>query len=161
MVSKAEAAASRSLRIVLSPLSVGDTVEESLELTELHFALEIFLPEVLSESSAFWRAESFDGFRWAVARKTGSSDAEFLGLGLLISDQSWTPLHVRMTIEPKIDAISRISCNVGDGGPGGKRMTRLPYASSKESKLLFSVGHNPEAIDWAFSVTRGAHGSAV
>ncbi len=162
MVSKAEQAACHSLRSVLATVGVGDAIEASDELAELDFALEVFLPELLRESHpSAWRGESFDGFRWAVARKTGPAEAAFFGLALLVSDQTWTPIHVRIRSEPRIDAISWVSCKVGDGGAAGKNMTRLPYESGRINSLLFSLGKDPDCVDWAFTIVRAAPGHAV
>src|SRR5207249_8821566 len=99
--------------------------------------------------------ESLDGFRFAVARKTGSLEAEFLGLCLVVSDQAWTPIHVGLRAAAESDAISWVNCKLGDGGVSGDQMTRLPYESAKAGKLLFSVGEYPEKINWTFFAERG------
>jgi hypothetical protein len=135
----------------------GDQIEESAEFGELRLALERFLPAVLRESyPAQWRHEAFDGFRLAVARRTGPFEAELLGLGLLISDQTWTPMHVRLRAAADADSISWVLCRVGSRIGAGPEFTRLPHDSTKMSKLLYSVSEQPENIAWAFTVERGA-----
>ena len=139
----------------MANLSDGEQIDESEDFDELQSALERFLPSVLRDAyPAQWRREALDWFRLAVARKTGAVEAELIGLCLLISDQSWTPLHVRLRASPETDAISWVSCKIGDGGAAGEKMTRLPYESTKVSKLLFSVSEHPENINWVFSLER-------
>jgi hypothetical protein len=124
---------------------------------ELQSALERFLPAVLCDGyPAQWRYESFDGFRFAVARKTGPFEAELLGLCLLISDQTWTPLHVQLRASADADSIPWVLCRVGSRIGAGREFTRLPYDSTKVSKLLFSVSEHPESIAWAFTAERTA-----
>ena len=162
MVSKAEEIAGRCLRSVTNALADGDQIEESEDFEELQSALERFLPALLRETyPAQWRHAAFDGFRLAVARKTGPSEAELIGLGLLISDQTWTPFQIRLRAAPGIDGVSSVRCNVGDGGASGSGMTRLPYGASKVDKLLFSVSERPQDIAWAFSIVREALERAV
>jgi len=159
---KPEEVAGRCLRNVTASLVESEQIEQSEELFELQSALERFLSSLLREDyPAQWGHEALDGFRFAVARRTGPAEAEFLGLCLLISDQTWTPVHVRLRAATETDAISWVSCKLGDGGAAGARMTRLPYESSKVSKLLFGVGEHPNGIDWAFSVERGVPGHAA
>jgi hypothetical protein len=156
MVSKAEEVASRCLRSVLADLSEGEQIVESEDFEELQSALEHFLPSILCDAyPAQWRHESLDGFRFAVARKTGPQEAELLGLCLRVSDQAWTPLQVRLRAAAEVDAISWVSCKLGDGGASGERMTGLPYESTRAGKFLFSVAETPERINWTFFVERG------
>lgn len=155
MVSTAELVAGRCLRSVVAAVADGEPIAESADFAELQSALERLLPAVLREAyPAQWRWEALDGFRLAVARRTGPGEAELLGLCLLISDQTWTPLHVRLRASPEDGGISWLLCRVGDGGAAGVGMTRLPYGSSTASQLLASMGEGPDSIDWAFSVER-------
>lgn len=155
MTSKAEQVASRCLRSVVAGRAEGAQIEESSELEKLLSALEVFLPTVLCESyPGPWRHESFDGFRFAVARKTGPFEAELLGLCLLISDQTWTPMHVRLRAAADADSLSWVLCRVGSRAGEGAELTRLPYGSSKVSKLLYAVSEQPENIAWAFTAER-------
>ena len=60
----------------------------------------------------------------------------------------------RMRVAPDSHTIDRVVCKVGDGGAGGRHMTRRPYGSSSVSKLLFEVTERPQKIAWAFTVER-------
>jgi hypothetical protein len=155
MASKAEVVAARSLRSILATVEVGAHIPESADRSSLEAALEHFLPEVLADVyRPHWDYEAFDGFSFAIARKTGPTEAEFLGLGLIISDQTWTPLRTRLRVAPKTDTMPYAACDVGDGGAGGKRMTRLPWGSSRVPKFLYFVSKHANEIDWAFSAVR-------
>ncbi len=162
MPSRSEEATGRYVCAVLAGLAVGESIEASENLTELLDALEFFLPSILADAfPSPWRHESFDAFRLASARKTGQHQAELLGLGLLISDQAWTPVHVVIRVAPGVGGVAWVRCRVGDGGEGGHRMTRLPYGADETSVLLDSVREHASDIDWAYSVVREAPGRAV
>jgi hypothetical protein len=153
VVAKAEETTSRLLRSVLSSIPDGGTIEDSDEFLDLQSALELFLPVVLRERYPNeWRGESLDGFRLAVARKVGPAEAELIGLCLLISDQTWTPVHVRLRSGSSGTSIPWVRCKLGTRDSSG--LTRLPYESSKVSKLLYTVSERPESLNWMYSVER-------
>ena len=104
MTSKAEKIVSQELRAILAPVATGAPIEHSERLVKLQGALEFFLPEQLG-----WRHESFDAFRFAIARKAAPEEAEFVGLALLISDQAWTPIHLWLRFSPDSDQSSRVA----------------------------------------------------
>lgn len=155
MTSRAEEVAASSLSKLLAEIDIGDRLPDSDEFGSLELALERFLPEVLGEAHRLhWGREAFDGFCFAVAKKSSDCEAEFLGLGLIMSDQTWTPIRARLEVSTREDSISWVSCDVGDGGAGGKRMTRLPADSNRVGKLLHLVEHRANEIEWAFSAVR-------
>jgi len=156
MTSRAEEVASRCLRAVLASISVGSAIEESDEFRTFQSALERVIPSTLEVEYPWWQHESLDAFRFAVARKLGSEEAEFVGLCLLISDQTWTPLHVRLRIAPQNDKIAWLYCRLGESGTGNGGMLRTPYGSSRETKLLYSVVNRLEFIPWVYTVTHGS-----
>lgn len=61
MASKAEECATRRLRAILAAMPVGESIPDSPEFVEALSGLEWFLPSVLAEIHAEWRAESLDG----------------------------------------------------------------------------------------------------
>jgi len=89
MTSIAEKIVSQELRAILARVVTGAPIEHSEQLDQFQSALEFFLTEELG-----WPQESFDAFRFAVARKVAPEEAEFVGLALLITDQAWTPIHL-------------------------------------------------------------------
>ena len=90
-----------------------------------------------------------DAFRVPVARKVGPLEAEFRGVGLLLSDETWTPVQVRLRAAHDTDTIAWGRCQAGDRL--GSQTERLPFSSPGLGKLLASVCEHPERVDWAFS----------
>lgn len=150
MMAKFEELAAQYLKLVLHGVADGDPIPESGARTQLHSAFELFLPLMLREADAsHWRLEAFDAFRFPVARKTGLLEAEFRGAGLLLSDETWTPVQVRLRAASDGDTIVWGSCQVGDRLVG--RAERLPSNSPDLGKLLAAVCEHPKTIAWAFS----------
>ena len=153
--------ACQSLRAALAPLAVGSFIEPSEDRRSFESALEFLIPARLQDEYRWWRYESFDGFLFTVARKVGPHEAEFVGLCLLISDQSWTPLHLRLRVSPDDDALDSMECKVGEVGEGNGGMVRTPYGSTRESKVLHSVAQRLDSIPWAYTLSVQAPGRAT
>lgn len=141
--------ASQSLRAVLEAFAIGEPIEDSPRLREFRSALEFFLPEELG-----WRYESFDAFRFAVARKIAPDEAEFIGLALLISEQAWTPIHLCVRLAPDAQRIGGLSCVVGERGEGRSGLLRIPYGSSGVDEFLFRLPERLGSIRWVFRAVR-------
>jgi hypothetical protein len=150
MTSKAEAIVSQELRAILAPLVTGASIGHSERLVQLQLALEFFLPAELG-----WRHESFDAFRFVVARKVTRDEAEFVGLALLISDQAWTPIHLWLRVSPDSDQITSLDCRVGEPGEGAAGLVRIPYGSGLADKILYRLPERVGAIDWVYRAARG------
>jgi hypothetical protein len=155
MTSTPEETASRCLRTVLVSISAGSTISASDEFSTFQSALERVIPSTLEVEYPWWRHESLDAFRFAVARKVGPEEAEFIGLCLLISDQTWAAMYLRLRVASQSDKIEWLECRLGESGTGNGGMVRTPYGSSRETKLLYSVMNDPDSIQWAYTVTRG------
>ena len=149
MTSKSEAIVARELRSVLAPLTTGEPIEQSERLVKLECALEYFLPEELG-----WRYESSDAFRFVVARKVAPDEAEFVGLALLISDQTWTPIHLGLRLSADSDRVASLDCRVGEPGDGAGGLVRIPYGSGLADKVLHRLPDRVGAIDWVHRATR-------
>lgn len=156
MTSRAEETASHCLRAVLAPLSPGAPIEDSEDFSTFETALSRVIPSALAEVYDYWRYEGLDGFRFAVARKVGPEEAEFVGLCLLVSDQTWIPLHVHLRITHGSDHIDWLECKVGEFGNGEERMVGTSYGSTRETKALYSVVNRLESISWVYRITRGS-----
>jgi hypothetical protein len=154
MASRTEEAVSRSLRLMLDGLAVGATIEDSEEFRRLLSSLEFFLPSVLGEVHGEWKDEGMDGILSAAARKTRPNEAEIIGLCVLISDQTLTPIHVRLQVCASGDEIEWLECNVGERGEGKCGMLRIPY-DSMTGKHLVAVAERANAIEWAYRVGYG------
>lgn len=142
-----EAVVSRSLRALLGAVAIGAPIPDSDARRELESTLERYVPALLG-----WQHEAFDAFRFYVAEKTGATEVKFLGLALLISDQSWTPFWLRISISSTTDTVSHLHCKVGERGEGPAGMVRTPYQSSRASKLLDSLPRRASELQWAYEV---------
>jgi hypothetical protein len=150
MMAKFEELAAQYLRMSLRDVGEGNQLPDSEALRQFKSALELFLPLMLRHSDPnHWRLEAFDAFRFPVARKTGPCEAEFRGAGLLLSDETWTPVQLRLRVAVESDVIAWGSCQVGDRRV--ERTQRLPSKSPELGRLLASVSERPEAIEWTFS----------
>jgi len=156
MTSTAEEIASRYLRAVLAALSPGATIGDSDDFNSFQSALERVIPSMLEEEYSWWRHESLDAFRFAVSRMVGPDEAEFIGLCLLISDQTWIPLHLRLRIAPQSDNIEWLECGLGESGADNGGMVRTPYGSLRRTKVLYSVVNRLDSIQWVYTITRGS-----
>lgn len=150
MISKAEKIVSQVLRAILAAVPTGAPIEHSERVVRLQGALEFFLPEQLG-----WSHESFDAFRFAVARKMAPEEAEFVGLALLISDQAWTPIHLWLRLSPESDQIASLDCRVGEPGEGAAGLVRIPYRSDLANDVLYHLPERVGAIEWVYRVARG------
>ena len=151
MSSSLESLVSARLRTVLAALGDSAAIPASSAFQELQDALESWVPALLG-----WRHESIDAFRFASARKVSNLTAEFLGLCLLISDQTWTPLHLRITLAPSTDSVASVQCDLGEPGIGASGLLRLPFASKAADTLLASLPSRVHEFPWVFVMSRSA-----
>jgi hypothetical protein len=142
------ALAAQALRGALAGVAAGEAIPDSEAFRDLQGALERLIPSLLG-----WRYESLDGFRFAVAKRVGPQDAEFLGLCLLMSDQSWTPIRLRVRVAPDSDAMQVVECKLGEAQDVAGGMVRLPYDSSRVTKALLSLPARHDSISWVHEVT--------
>jgi hypothetical protein len=154
LASRAEQSISRSLGTALADLQNGANIADSEQFRDVLSGLEYFLPEVLGEIYSEWNWESLDGVRPLVARKTGKREAELFGLCVIISDQTLTPLHLRLQAAAFNDEISWLECRLGERGEHG--MVQTPYHSASAiTKRLYALEGRADLIDWVYKVTFG------
>lgn len=154
MASSAEQAISRSLRVILADQRSGENIPDSEQFQRVLIGLEWFLPDVLAEVYPEWETESLDGIYPVLARKSGDGEAEIFGRCLFISDQTLTPLHVRLQISSQKDEISWFECRLGEKSEHG--VVKTPYHRfDASSKRLHSMGGRADKIDWVYKVTFG------
>jgi hypothetical protein len=151
MTSKAEQILSRSLRSILADLPTGADIPDSARLREVLSILEWFLPDVLQEIYSDWKWEALDGVLSCQARKTGDGEADIFGLCILITDQTLTPLHVRLQVAAANDEVSWLECRLGERGEQG--LMRMRCASL--AKQLHALDGRVDQIDWVYKVTFG------
>lgn len=140
------------MRAILAHVSIGESIEQAAEFRDLLSTLERYLPEVLREVHPVWARESLDGVYSELARKTGECEIELAGLCIFISDQTLTPLHVRLQISPSRDEITWLDCRLGEAGPDGT--VRIPY---ERRRMLAkpAVSTNWDQLDWVYHVGFG------
>jgi hypothetical protein len=156
MTSTLEERITRSLRSLVEGLEDGAAIDrDSQDMRELLDGLEWWLPTILAEVYSFWQGEGLDGIYLAFARKTGPDEAELGGACILISDQTLTPIHLRLQIARDQDDISWLECRVGDAGTGKGGMRRTPYSSEGDTKEIYAVVDRPNSIQWVYKVTFG------
>jgi hypothetical protein len=154
IASSAEQAVSGSLRVILAELPSGTDIPDTEQFRWALSGLERFLPDVLAEVYAEWNSESLDGIYPVQARRIGGGEAEIFGQCILISDQTLTPLHLRLQLSPVVDEISWLECRIGERGKHG--MVRMPYDRLNANfKRLYLLDGRADMIDWVYKVTFG------
>ena len=154
MASAAEQLVGRSLRTILARVPNGENVADSEHLRDLLNGLEFFIPEVLREYHHEWYDDFLDGVIPIVARKSGEHEAELFGLCIMISDQTLTPIHIRLQVSPSSDEVLWFECRLGERGEKG--MVRTPYKlMDRAMKPLFALLGREDMIDWVYKVTFG------
>jgi hypothetical protein len=156
MVSQTEQTISRLLRAILAELPNGADILQTESFREVLLDLEWFIPGILRAVHPEWERESLDGVYAYLARKTGDREAEISGQCILITDQTMTPIHLRVQIASSQDEISWLECRLGEQGKHG--MVRTPYPSNvkKLVRLQDDIAMRGfDGIDWAYKVTFG------
>jgi len=153
MASNVEENIVRALRSVLDPLPSGAAIEASGEFQKVLDGLEYFIPELLRELHQQWEHESLDGILPFVARKAGPREAEIIGVCILISDQTTTPIHVQIQAKSEGVELSWMECRLGESRSG--EMVRTPYAAASSAKLLADVVDSIDTIKWSYAVGFG------
>jgi hypothetical protein len=132
----------------------GASVASSEHLQDLLDGLEFFIPEVLRDIHHDWDYESLDGVIPVVVRKVGEREAELFGLCIIISDQTLTPIHLRLQPSASSDEVSWLECQLGEKGEQG--MIRTPYELlDRAIKPLYALEGKEDMIDWLYKVTCG------
>jgi len=158
MDSKIEPNCSRHLLALLKPLSDQDGIPEGTAgFREFASGLEYILPPILAEVYDHWSTESLDGFVFSTARRIGPESAELIGMAILINDQTVTPVHILLQVDPERDEINWMECRIGEPGKGKGGMNRLPFGSPKADKWFrqLSAGNLPPSIDWVYMAGYG------
>jgi hypothetical protein len=165
MTSKTEEILSRSLRAILADLPTEAIIpdRDSEQFRRFCEELQWFLPETLAGLHPEWCRESLDGLYPVVARKTAEREAEIFGLCLFISDQTLTPIHLRLQVAQAADALSWLECRVGERGVhvmrrkrGVHAMRRTPYDQLDAAlKEIYVLDGNADILDWVYEVTFG------
>jgi len=151
MPSREEQLICSPLRTILANLPTGGDIPDSDDWQAVVSLLEQYVPATLAEIYPEWTQESLDGFYPLFARKTGEGELELFGLCLLISDQTTTPIHLRLQLSSSADEISWLIFRLGEATEHG--MLRGNLAS--KAKHLCALEERADKIDWVCRVTFG------
>ncbi len=138
------------LRPMLRSSLVGEAIATPANDAYVFGPFEIFLSSVLCEVHAEWRRESLDGIYPRLFRKTAAREIELIGMAVFISDQTLTPLHLRLQLSRDYDCVSWMELRLGERVEGQCR--RDPYDSSK---AMQKVVDRLDSIDWYYHVGYG------
>jgi hypothetical protein len=97
--------------------------------------------------------ESLDDIYPAVARKIDEDEIEIIGLCCLMSDQTLTPLSLRLQLDPTQDAVLWLECQLGEKTDRGMR--RSPYTNATVHGSMLHVLKRLDSIDWSYRVGYG------
>jgi len=141
-----------TLRVILDGLRPNDPIPDSDLFRDVLSGLESYIPRVLREVHPEWRHESLDGIFPAVALKTADHAIELIGFCLLISDQTMTPLRLKMQLDAAAGEVAWLECWLGENTDTG--MMRIPY-SGNWSKRLYTLQDRLDTVDWTYHVSFG------
>jgi hypothetical protein len=111
------------------------------------------VPEVSRELHAEWRGEALDGIYPALVQKLDDNEVEIVGICCLLSDQTLTPLHPRLQLDPAEDVVVWIECCLGESTAGGMR--RVPYSQGIVHGNKLQILKQLNCISWAYCVGYG------
>ncbi len=147
-VLRLESIVASDLNALLEKNAVGTAlnVEPSADLLS---SLEYYIPLLLSRHYSKWESESLDGILLASAQRIDSQTAEFAGVCILMSDQTVTPVFIRLTLGALCDSISSYQVFLGESG-GGR--LGISHPLSKAQELLMTIIARQKTIEWSYIV---------
>jgi hypothetical protein len=154
MASRLQRSISRSLRKILADIPKGASIPESKQFHDIMGDLEFFLPAVLRVIYSEWNQESLDGVFPILARKTGDVEVEILGVCIIISDQRYTPFHLRLQIGASADEVYWFECRLGERGPHGMQTTPSPFLTGLKKRINALEGR-ADQLEWVYKATFG------
>ena len=152
-ISASERGLCEMLAPVLRSHRDGAPIEICPDGNYLFCSLESFLPQVLREIHDEWCDESLDGIYAQQFQKTGEREIELIGSTLFISDQTLTPIHLKLQLSPEYDRVAWIDLKLGERVAGKCR--REPYSSSQSTGIMLHVSERLDSIDWFYHVGFG------
>ncbi len=154
MISQTEQVLARNLRIVLSTIPIGGSIQESNEFRDALSGLCRFVDQVVCEVYPEW-TDSLDGIYPVFARKTAELEAEIGGMCWILAGHDYsTILHVQLEAAPDRDEIVWFECKLGEHGPDGMIKWR------DDSFGRMTVTERLDTAEWVYSVGFGERTSA-
>jgi hypothetical protein len=114
--------------------------------------LERYLPQLLRRGYPAWLGESFDGISPIQAVKVYDRTVLVAATGILISDQTITPLLAELTATDSGDAIASFRVCVGEPGGGSLGISGPPCNSGAALRLASRLAGRLEQgrVDWVY-----------
>lgn len=139
----------------LASLLEGTASESGLSVdpaSEICFALELYLPQVLRRAHPEWDRESIDGFFFFRTEKRDLASVELSGVCILITDQAMTPIRLDLDINAE-GRLQPIRIRVGEAGGGPLGISGPAVGSSAADYFLPRLGARLDQIDWVYDVS--------
>ncbi len=140
-----EAIVASELSVLLEQHSVGSAlnVEPSAGLLA---SLELYIPSLLSRYYPEWKNETLDGFFLETAQRIDSITAEFIGVCILMSDQTLTPIFISLTLSTLHNSIASYRVFLGELGSGHLGISR------PREKVLMTTVARLKNIKWSYRI---------
>jgi len=136
---------------IVDGLAVGASIDtRAPSFRQIASAFEFFLPTIPRKEWPSWPKESFDGFRFVIARKNGPRSAEFLGLAIFIGVQEWVAIDVCIVFGGKPNVIEKLTFKLGEPGDGIGGLSTLSHRSPAIPGFLAGLPERRDRIQWVF-----------
>lgn len=140
----------RLVHDMASGRAVGDDLADAEHCAELAEALCWFVPECLRWKYPEWRWESLDGIELSFIRVSGKSELELAGNCILITDQTWTAIYVKLRSFDPANGVDWIDCRVGEVDEQTGEMIQDIYGSDAAIKRRLVMKDRLDDIRWKF-----------
>ena len=141
-------AVSDQLNVVLQLELPASELLVSQECRQLLSRLEVLLSVLLRRGFDAWEWESLDGILPARIR-TSPTGLDIVGLTVLISDQSTTPIHVELTSESGTVVVFG---QLGEPGQGELGLARVPYRGDGMLEEMERAARRVATDHWVYEV---------
>lgn len=141
--------AARVTRLVDDLRSVRDS---GAALSALLDALELFIPQLLRTVFAEWETESLDGFFVANVDEDADDWLTLVGLAILISDQTTSPVQIRL--RAAVDGtLERVDVSLGEPGGGALGISGPACTHASVPLLLQELPARLPHVDWVYQAS--------
>lgn len=113
--------------------------------------LELLVPQILRRKYEEWETESLDGFFFASAVKTDEESAELVGICILITDQTVTPIALDLTLLK--GSLHSLRVRLGEAGRGSLGISGPDCNSPDARELLLALNARLDRIEWVYDAT--------
>jgi hypothetical protein len=121
---------------------------------DLLYLMELYIPQLLARNYPEWKGESLDGFLFAKVQKVESWSVEFIGLCILMSDQTVTPIFIELNLTKSRDVVASYRVFLGEAGGGRLGISGPPCNSQRVHKLLENLCGRLDGIRWVYTVAK-------